>query len=79
MYNMWIAFLPLVCYIYRMTKGTEAHSKASKARWAGVSKEERSKRMSALAFKKWAKMSQEDKAKHAQKMLDGKKKKDTVV
>lgn len=29
--------------------GTKKHSKASKARWAGVPKEERSRRMSELA------------------------------
>jgi len=62
-----------------MTKGTEAHSKASKARWAGVPKAERKEKMRALAIKKWANMSVEDKAAHCQKMLEGKRKKQSVV
>ena len=43
--------------IYRMS---EAHSKASKANWAGVSKEERSKRMRAVVRARWAKLSAQE-------------------
>ena len=55
--------------------GTEKHSKASKERWADVSKEDRKERMSIVALARWNKMSVKDKKEYAQMMVDAKRKK----
>jgi len=54
--------------------GTEKHSKASRLRWANVSKEQRSKRMSNLALKKWAKISKRKRREHALMMVSARQK-----
>lgn len=49
------------------------HSEASKARWSLISKEERSKRMSALALKRIEKMGAKGLKKHMQMMVKSRK------
>lgn len=50
------------------------HSRASRARWAKVPKEERSKRMAALVALKHKKTSESDKRAHALLMVKGRRK-----
>lgn len=52
---------------------SDEHSKASKARWVGISAEDRKKRMSAVAGARWSKMSKEDRIAYAFKMVEARK------
>lgn len=54
---------------------SEKHSAASKARWAGVSKEDKSTRMSELAKKKAEQMSKRKRRAHALMMVQKKREK----
>lgn len=54
----------------------DRYSKASKARWARFTPEERTEKMRLVALTKWSNMSDEDKRAHAYKMLAGKNKDD---
>ena len=52
----------------------ENYSRASKARWAKKTPEERSEQMKQVALKKWSKTSTDDRRKHSLKMLNAKRK-----
>lgn len=45
--------------------GTEKHSKASKKRWVGVSKDERKKRMAAISASGWDKLTERERRQRA--------------
>lgn len=56
-------------------KDKTKYSLASKKRWVGVSKKERTRRMTELALIRSAKMTYKEKVKHAYKMIYAKNKK----
>lgn len=57
---------------------TIKHSVASKARWSGVSTEERSKKMRAIVKNKWKNMTKKQRAEQLKKMIAGRTKKKVV-
>lgn len=62
-------------YVVSFRYMTEKKSIASKANWAKLSKEERSRKMSLLAKRKWVKVDEEDRRKYALKMVKARIKK----